>query len=63
MTTALFVAVGYLAGSVTFVNPMAIVSAPVDTNRRFIVERAGRIAVITNLAAPTRTVSPRRHSS
>jgi glucose/arabinose dehydrogenase len=41
---------------VSFVNPMAIVSAPGETNRLFIVERAGRIAVITNLAAPNRTV-------
>lgn len=41
---------------VTFLNPMGIVSAPGDTNRLFIMERAGRIAVITNLAAPNRTV-------
>jgi glucose/arabinose dehydrogenase len=41
---------------VTFVNPMAIVTAPGDSNRLFIVERAGRIAVVTNLAAPTRTI-------
>ena len=41
---------------VTFFNPMGIVAAPGDTNRLFIMERAGRIAVITNLAAPNRTV-------
>ena len=41
---------------VSFINPMGIVSAPGDTNRLFIFERAGRIAVITNLAAPNRTV-------
>ena len=41
---------------VTFINPMAIVSAPGETNRLFIVERAGRIAVITNLAAPNRSI-------
>jgi glucose/arabinose dehydrogenase/mono/diheme cytochrome c family protein len=40
----------------TFINPMAIVSAPGDTNRLYIVERAGRIAVITNLAAPNRSI-------
>jgi glucose/arabinose dehydrogenase len=40
----------------SFINPMAIVSAPGETNRLFIVERAGRFAVITNLAAPNRTV-------
>lgn len=41
---------------VTFFNPLGIVAAPGDTNRLFIMERAGRIAVITNLAAPNRTV-------
>jgi glucose/arabinose dehydrogenase len=41
---------------VTFFNPMGIVTAPGDTNRLFIMERAGRIAVITNLATPNRTV-------
>src|SRR5215471_6152198 len=40
----------------TFTNPVAIVSPPGETNRLFIVEKKGRIVVITNLAAPTRTV-------
>ncbi len=40
---------------VTFNSPMAIVVAPGETNRLFIVERAGVIAVITNLTAPNRT--------
>ena len=35
---------------------MGIISAPGDTNRLFIMERAGRVAVITNLAAPNRTI-------
>jgi len=34
---------------------VAIVSAPGDTNRLFIVEQPGRIVVTTNLASPTRT--------
>ena len=40
----------------TFSQPVAIVSAPGETNRLFIIEQAGRIAVITNLLNPTRTV-------
>jgi len=43
-------------GNMTFTAPVAIVSAPGDTNRIFIVEQIGRIVVITNLANPTRTV-------
>jgi uncharacterized repeat protein (TIGR03806 family) len=43
-------------GNLTFLNPTAIVSPPGETNRLFIVEQAGRVAVITNLAAPTRAV-------
>lgn len=43
-------------GSLTFANPVVITSPPGETNRLFIVEQGGRIAVITNLAAPTRTV-------
>jgi glucose/arabinose dehydrogenase len=39
-----------------FTNPVAIVSPPGETNRLFIVEKKGRIVVITNLAAPTRTI-------
>jgi uncharacterized repeat protein (TIGR03806 family) len=41
---------------VTFVNPLAIVSPPGESNRLFIVEQAGRIVVLTDLASPTRTV-------
>lgn len=40
----------------TFSNPVAVLAPPGETNRLFVVERAGRIAVITNLASPTRTV-------
>jgi glucose/arabinose dehydrogenase/mono/diheme cytochrome c family protein len=43
-------------GVLTFINPIAVATAPGDTNRLFVVERAGRIAVITNLLAPSRTV-------
>jgi glucose/arabinose dehydrogenase len=39
-----------------FNNPIYIVAPPGETNRLFIVERAGRIIAITNLAAPDRTV-------
>src|SRR5262245_43994069 len=42
-------------GSLTFSAPVAIVSAPGETNRLFIVEQAGRIIAITNLASPSRT--------
>lgn len=43
-------------GSLTFFNPVVIVTPPGETNRLFIVEKNGIISVITNLAAPTRTV-------
>src|SRR5690349_4963808 len=43
-------------GNLTFQDPVAIVSPPGEINRLFIVERAGRIAVITNLINPTRSV-------
>ena len=43
-------------GNLTFLNPKAIVSPPGETNRIFILEQAGRVAVISNLTAPTRTV-------
>jgi glucose/arabinose dehydrogenase len=39
-----------------FTNPTCIVSPPGETNRLFIVEKKGRIVVITNLASPTRTI-------
>ena len=41
---------------VTFVNPVTIASPPGETNRLFIVEKGGQIAVITNLAKPNRSV-------
>ena len=44
------------AFGLTFTNPVCIVSAPGETNRLFIVERKGRIVVITNLAVPTRAI-------
>lgn len=43
-------------GPLDFTRPVAIVSAPDETNRLFIVEQAGIISVITNLTAPNRTV-------
>ncbi len=43
-------------GNLAFANPVCITAPPGEVNRLFIVEQAGRVAVITNLAAPTRTV-------
>ncbi|MBI4325934.1 MAG: PQQ-dependent sugar dehydrogenase [Chloroflexi bacterium] len=43
-------------GTLTFANPVAIATPPGETNRLFVVEQGGRIAVITNLASPNRTV-------
>jgi len=43
-------------GNLVFTNPVAITSPPGETNRLFILEKRGRIIVITNLAAPTRTI-------
>ncbi len=40
---------------ITFTNPVCIASPPGETNRLFIVEKKGVIAVITNLASPSRT--------
>lgn len=42
-------------GNLTFTNPVAVVAPPGETNRLFVVEQRGYIAVITNLAAPTRS--------
>lgn len=39
-----------------FTNPVGIYTPPGETNRLFILERPGRIAVITNLAVPNRSV-------
>lgn len=43
-------------GSLSFFNPVVIATPPGETNRLFIVEKNGVISVVTNLAAPTRTV-------
>ena len=43
-------------GTLTFNNPVAIVVPPAETNRLFVVEKRGRIVVITNLASPTPTI-------
>lgn len=40
----------------SFSQPVAIVSPPGETHRLFVLEKAGNIIVITNLAAPTRTI-------
>jgi glucose/arabinose dehydrogenase len=42
--------------TLTFTAPVALVTPPGETNRLFVVEQSGRIAVITNLANPNRTV-------
>ena len=39
-----------------FIQPVAIASPPGETNRLFVVEKWGHVCVITNLAAPTKTV-------
>lgn len=43
-------------GNLIFVDPVALATPPGETNRLFVVEQLGRIAVITNLTVPTRTV-------
>src|SRR5262245_11207013 len=43
-------------GTLRFTNPTMAATPPGETNRLFVLERGGRIIVITNLAAPTRTV-------
>ena len=42
--------------ALTFTNPLCFASPPGETNRLFILERKGRIVVITNLAAPSRSI-------
>ena len=42
--------------SLVFSNPVCITTPPGESNRLFIVEKHGRIIVITNLASPTRTI-------
>ena len=43
-------------GALTFTNPVCLRTPPGETNRLFVLEKRGRVTVITNLAAPTRTV-------
>jgi glucose/arabinose dehydrogenase/mono/diheme cytochrome c family protein len=43
-------------GNLNFPWPVGIVSAPGETDRLFVIEQAGRIGVITNLANPSRTL-------
>ena len=40
----------------TFADPVAIVTAPGESNRLFIVEQIGRIAVIPDLSAPAKEI-------
>jgi glucose/arabinose dehydrogenase/mono/diheme cytochrome c family protein len=51
---------GYTAtnafGNLSFSRPVGMVTPSGETNRLFVVEQSGRISVITNLAAPSRTV-------
>ncbi len=51
---------GYTAtnafGTLTFNSPIAIATPPGETNRVFVLERSGIVTVVTNLAAPNRTV-------
>ena len=43
-------------GSLTLTNPAAMASPTGETNRLFVAEQRGRVAVVTNLLNPTRTV-------
>lgn len=43
-------------GPLTFTDPVAVVNAPGETNRLFVVEQAGIVAAIAHLEAPTRSV-------
>lgn len=40
----------------TFNKPVAVTSPPGETNRLFVIERQGRVVVLTHLSQPTRTV-------
>jgi uncharacterized repeat protein (TIGR03806 family) len=44
-----------IAFQLRFAEPVAMASPPGETNRLFVLEKPGRITVITNLAAPTLT--------
>ena len=43
-------------GNLIFTDPVSVKTPPGETNRLFVVEQDGIISVITNLAAPTRSV-------
>jgi len=43
-------------GTLTFASPVAIRTAPGETNRLFVVEQGGRVFAITNLAVPNKTL-------
>src|SRR5262245_27434533 len=43
-------------GPLNFPVAVGIASPPGETNRIFVIEQQGRIAVVTNLASPNRTV-------
>ncbi len=43
-------------GDLVFEQPVGIVSPPGETNRLFVLERTGRIFVVTNLAVPTKSL-------
>src|SRR5689334_6654274 len=43
-------------GNLTFADPVMTLTPPGETNRVFVVEQNGIVAVITNLAVPTRSV-------
>src|SRR5437016_11590365 len=45
-----------ILGDLTFDDPVCVKFPPGATNRLFVVERIGRIMVITNLAAPSKTI-------
>lgn len=44
------------AFGLSFASPVAVATPPGETNRLFVVEQAGQVVVITNLAAPTRSI-------
>jgi glucose/arabinose dehydrogenase len=43
-------------GALTFSSPVAVRTPPGETNRLFVVEQGGRIFIVTNLTAPTKTL-------
>lgn len=49
-------ALSNLSPGLTFTQPVCIASPPGETNRLFVLEKTGTLAVITNLASPNRTV-------